>query len=96
MRPVTLSAIIRAMSSARRSEVRLDMLVPAELTSARSGPISEAAATAVDVGSPIGLYRVRGNIGTACPTSVNIRWVPAAGSNAPFATESNYPVRIIE
>lgn len=56
-----------------------------------------AAATAVDVGSPIGVYRVRFTPpGTTCPDTINVRWLPAANSanTARYAETLNYPVEI--
>jgi len=56
-----------------------------------------AAATAVDVGSPIGIYRVRFTPpGNTCPSTINVRWLPAANSanTAAYASVIDYPVEI--
>lgn len=56
-----------------------------------------AAATAVDVGSPIGIYRVRFTPpGNTCPETINVRWLPAANSvnTAAYASTLDYPVEI--
>lgn len=56
-----------------------------------------AAATAVDVGSPIGIYRVRFTPpGNTCPETIDVRWLPAANSvnTAAYASTLAYPVEI--
>lgn len=56
-----------------------------------------AAATAVDVGSPIGIYRVRFTPpGNTCPETINVRWLPAANSlnTAAYASTLDYAVEI--
>lgn len=56
-----------------------------------------AAATAVDVGSPVGIYRVRFTPpGNTCPDTINVRWLPAANSvnTAAYASTLDYPVEI--
>lgn len=56
-----------------------------------------AAATAVDVGSPVGIYRVRFTPpGNTCPETINVRWLPAANSlnTAAYASTLDYPVEI--
>lgn len=56
-----------------------------------------AAATLVDVGSPIGIYRVRFTPpGNVCPETIDVRWLPAANSanTAAYASVTGYPVDI--
>lgn len=56
-----------------------------------------AAATAVDVGSPIGEYRIRFTPpGNTCPETIDVRWLPAANSanGAAYASTLAYPVEI--
>jgi len=56
-----------------------------------------APATAVDVGSPIGGYRVFFTPpGNTCPQTINVRWLPTATSanTAAYASTINYPVEI--
>jgi hypothetical protein len=56
-----------------------------------------ASATAVDVGSPTGIYRIRFTPpGNSCPEKIDVRWLPAANSlnGAAYASTTGYDVEI--